>query len=170
MNDDEILSRATAILSTRRAEHQQAREAETKRLYDSYGQRRQQEPHDLGSPRKLLPEEALLLVALERTKYIIHTEKDRSRWHGNARCRFNLRGTALSLQTDSRLELLWELWAAVSDQVSFHRGEGLQTNAVVTLTEAHLQGSVVRRDLRRLDRELKAQDQQDTQAEAASAV
>ena len=170
MNDDEILSKAAAILNTRRAEHQQAKETETKRLFDSYGGRRLQQPHDLGSPRKLLPEEALLLVALERNKYVVKTEKGQSRWHGDAECRFHLRGTALSLQAETRLDLLWELWATVSDQVSPHEKGGLLMNAEVTLTEAHLQGSVVQRDLRQLQREVRLQEQTRAKPGAASAT
>ena len=39
-----------------------------------------------------------------------------NRWHGDAICTHHARGSAITLMAASRLELLWALWATVSDQ------------------------------------------------------
>ncbi len=134
MNDREVLARAGAVVSARK----EAREAEVKRLYAQYARKRAGEPHNLGKPKRLLAEEALLLVALERHRYQIEAEcPNHNRWHGDASCLHHRRESVIITMAASRLELLWSLWASVSEQ----------RKETVTLTEQHLHGSVVRRDL-----------------------
>ena len=134
MTDAEILARAAVIL----AEHEEARSAEAKRLYTKYARKRAGEPHDLGKLKKLLQGEALLLFALERNLYKVEAEcPNGNRWHGDATCIHQARGSAIAMMAASRLELLWALWATVSDQ---------DGNTVI-LTEEHLRGSIVQHDL-----------------------
>jgi len=109
-----------------------------KRLYAQYARKRAREPHHLGKPKRLLTEEALLLVALERNRYQVEAEcPNHNRWHGDASCPDHRRESVIITMAVSRLELLWSLWASVSDQ----------PEETVTLTEQHLRGGVVRRDL-----------------------
>jgi hypothetical protein len=137
VSDDDILARAAVIL----AERQEARLAELRRLYAKYARKRASEPHDLGKPKTLLPAEALLLFVLERNHYRVEAEcPNGNRWHGDATCTHHARGSAIAIMAASRLELLWALWATVSDQ----------DGGTVSLTEAHLRGSIVHRDLRTL--------------------
>ena len=139
MSDDEILARAAAIL----AEREEARSAELRRLYTKYARKRASQVHHLGKPKKLLSDEALLLVALERNRYEVEAEcPNGNRWHGDATCTHQARGSAIATMVASRLELLWALWATVSDQ----------DGDTVSLTEAHLCGSVVQSDLELLSR------------------
>lgn len=148
LNDQEVLERAVTILAAR----QEQRDEEKKRLFRKYARHRGKEPHDLGKPKTLLPEETLLLFALERNKYVVHAYQGETRWHGEATCRHHARGTVLSMGSSTRLELLWALWASVSDQ----------TGDTVTLEEHHLRGSIVQRDIRQLQKELREQEQHGT--------
>jgi hypothetical protein len=137
LTDPEILARAAVIL----AEREKARSAELRRLYYKYARKRAGEPHQLGKPKKLLPDEALLLVALERSRYGVEAGcPNGNRWHGDATCTHHVRGSAIAMMAASRLELLWALWATVSDQ----------DGDTVSLTEAHLRGSIVYHDLKAL--------------------
>lgn len=137
MSDDEVLARAAAILTERK----EAQQAEGRRLYRQYARKRAGEPHQLGKPKKLLPKEALLLVALERNRYNVEAEcPNGNRWHGDATCTHHVRGSAIATMAASRLELLWALWTSVSSQ----------DGDTVQLTEEHLRGSVIRRDIKLL--------------------
>jgi len=153
MDDHATLLRAGEILARRERE----REERVQQLFRTYARQRAKEPHSLGKPKVLHPEEALLLVALERNKYVVEAQQgDSRRWNGDAECRFHVRASVISLGAPSRLDLLRGLWASVSGQ------EGAdQDGSTVTLTEAHLQGSVVQADLRRLNRELREQERQE---------
>lgn len=83
MSDAEILARAGAILSARK----EAQEAEVKRLYAQYARKRAGEPHQLGKPKTLTPNEAVLLVALEGRGYEVEADSPNgNRWHGDASC------------------------------------------------------------------------------------
>jgi hypothetical protein len=153
VNNAEILAQAQHILARR--EEEQA--AELRRLYKKYATQRRSHPHDLGKPKNLTPEEALLLVALERSKFVVSGDcPNNNRWHGDASCQYHARDTAIVMMAASRLELLWGLWRTVSDQ----NGDTL------TLTEEHLQGSIFRRDIQELECELKAEE--DTRLESGS--
>ena len=144
LNDDEILERAAHITNARHAARLVEDQAEVKRLYKLYGKAIKLE-HELGKPKKLSMVEALLVAALERTRYVVSAECPNSnRWHGDAACIYGVQDTVIVMMQDSRLELLWEIWRSVSDQPAGH----------VTLTEAHLQGSVCRQHLRELSREV----------------
>ncbi len=125
MSDADTLERAATILRGR----EEARQAEVRRLYQLYARKRACEPHQLGKPRKLSHDEALLLVALERRDYDVEAEcPNHNRWHGDATCRRHTRGSAIVVMAASRLDLLWALWASVSRQ----------DQDAVTLIEAHL--------------------------------
>jgi len=167
MDDDEILMRAAEILTQRKRASEEIRAAEVKRLFKRYAQHRAQEDHHLGKPKKLLPLEALLLVALERNKYVVCIEKGESRWHGDAECKFHLRGTAMALSADSRLDLLWALWASVSDQVIDDGHGSVTIIPTVLLEEEHFRGSIVQRDIRALNREVRAQNKAEDRLQAA---
>lgn len=125
MNEAEVLARAATILGAR----QEQREAEATQLYRLYAYKRAGEPHCLGKPKKLSRTEALLLVALERNDFTAYAAcPNHNRWHGDATCSRHTRDCAIVVMADSRLNLLWALWASVSGQ----------DGATVTLTEAHL--------------------------------
>lgn len=125
MSDADTLARAATILRGR----EEARKAEVRRLYRLYARKRACEPHQLGKPRKLSHDEALLLVALEQHGYDAYAEcPNHNRWHGDATCKRHTRGSAVVVMAASRLDLLWALWASVSHQ----------DRDAVTLTEAHL--------------------------------
>lgn len=67
--------------------------------------------------------------------------------HPSANVHLNFPGIGYgNLPRTQVLELLWELWRAVSDQPVDK----------VTLTEEHLRGSVVQNDIRKLSEELRA--------------
>ena len=125
MSDADTLERAATILRG----HEEARQAEVRRLYRLYARKRACEPHQLGKPRKLSHDEALLLVALEQHGYDVEAEcPNHNRWHGDATCKRHTRGSAIVVMAASRLDLLWALWASISHQ----------DQAAATLTEAHL--------------------------------
>jgi hypothetical protein len=157
MTDDQVLVEAARIVSERRGQAQRFQAQEVQRLYKKYATHRTRlnpapktesdPPEDkLGKPLRLEPMEALLLVALERNKFIVEAHEG-GRWFGSAHCKYNLRGGAMGSGT-SRLDLLMGLWQIASDQ------EG----GAVTLTEEHLNGSVVQAHLRQLNAEVRAQD------------
>ena len=160
MTDEEILGAASVILATRQKEAAAVTAAEIQRLYKQYANKRGAAPHDLGKPQKLAPEEALLLFALERNKYVVEAEcpnkRETGRWHGSALCKYNVRAGAITMRADSRHDALLSLWATVSDQEGTDR---------IVLTEEHLQGALVQRHLRELHQELKAQERGKTGAE-----
>lgn len=134
MSDDHILEQAALILT----EREEARQAEVRRLYRLYACERAGKPHQFGKPKKLLPDEALLLVALEQHHYTAYAEcPNRNRWHGDAACECHTRDSVIVMMAASRLDLLWALWASVSDE----------EKETVILTEAHLQGGNVQADL-----------------------
>ena len=151
MTDDDIVHAARAILLKRDVERQEAIAATRARLYKCYARSRSAQPHCLGKPTKLSQEEALVLTAIERNKFEVEAQQnsDTDRWAGDAECKHHARAGALCMGARSRIELLWGLWGSVSTQ-----GDD------VTLTEDHLQGSIVQRDLRDLTRELREQEHQ----------
>lgn len=152
MTEDEILGAASEITSRRIQDAINRNSAETTRLFKLYASKRNDNPHNVGKPKKLTEIEALLLVALERNKYEVEAEQpNKTKWSGTAFCRFNARGATLSMRAESRQDLLLGLWACVSDQ-------GGGTGAGAKLTEAHLQGSIVQRDIRELNSELRRQE------------
>lgn len=150
LGDDVILARAHQILARRVRHADEDARAERGRLLREYAAWLRPERHTLGK-EKLTDHEALLLMALERSKYVVHADRGQTTWNGDATCKFGLRDTVIVMLAGSRAELLAALWSAVSGQ-----GEG---GALVT--EDHLRGSVVAADLQTLRAELHVQEQQD---------
>lgn len=142
LSDNEILERAASILKDRQTEATE----ELRRLHKTYGRAPLTLEHQLGKPKKLSMVEALLVAALDRTRYRVSAEcPNNNRWHGDAECKYHARSSVIVMMMPSRLELLWALWQGVSDQ----------TEKDVTLTEDHLRGSILHRHLRELTKELK---------------
>ena len=142
--EDALLVSAGAV-AQRTSEQRQSEQASEKRLFKLYAQPRLDHPHALGKPN-LSQVEALLLVALERNGFEVETEKGENAWSGDATCRYGVQTGAVVCLVHERLDLLWALWAAVSDQQD-----------PVTLTEEHLKGCVRRKNIRALQAELRAQ-------------
>lgn len=156
LSDDEILAAAATVAARRAA----TTRAHLDRLFRTYARGRAQAPHALGRPA-LLPDEALLLTALERNRYDVEAEPAGGRWNGEASCRHHVRDTVMLLRADTRLDLLWGLWAAVSDPAR-HEDNGeasgdAPSTHVPTLTEEHFAGSVVQADIRVLNRAVRTQ-------------
>ncbi|GAA5501084.1 hypothetical protein Dxin01_00815 [Deinococcus xinjiangensis] len=144
MTDEELLLRAAALL-----ERHERRVAENiQQLYKRYVYPHAQQPHHLGRPKTLSPLEAVLLFALKRNQFTVSAERRSNGWSGQASCRFHLRDHAIVMQVESRSELLWCLWGLVSDQLDPALPVDAEFN--LTLTEAHMQGSVLQADLKRL--------------------
>lgn len=142
LSDEEILRRAALIVKSA----QDAEKAELNRLYRLYGKAEHKYPQELGKPKALGKLEALLVAVLDRTRYKITAEcPNNNRWHGDAECAYGVRGMVIATMQHSRLELLWELWRSVSDQPIEN----------VALTEDHLRGSVYRKHLRELSKEVR---------------
>lgn len=151
LTDDQVLAEAARIVTERRALASRNQAEEVKRLYKKYAVGRDKQPHELEKPQRLEPMEAILLVALERNKFVVecHTGGHKGAlptWWGTAHCKHNVRAGAI-VSGSSRLDALQGLWQEVSHQ------EGM-----ILLTEEHLNGSIVQADLRQLRQELKEQD------------
>lgn len=141
LSDDEILERAAQILKNRQVEEYE----DIWRLHKTYGRAPHTLEHQLGQPRKLSMVEALVVAALDRTRYVVTAEcPNNNRWHGDAECSYGVRGMVIATMLPSRLELLWELWRSVSDQPVER----------VALTEAHLRGSILHEQLRELSKRI----------------
>jgi len=150
MSDDEILAAAQEITAIRHQETIAAMATETARLYKLYASKRDQEPHNLGKPKALTREEALLLVALERNRYDVNVESPNGGiWSGSAFCRYGVRSGTFVMRAQSRRDVLLGLWASVSEQ----DGKG-----GVLLTEEHLRGSLVQAHIRDLWQEVRRQE------------
>lgn len=153
MTEDEILRAASQIITTRQQDREKAKAAEIHRLFKDYVSGRPAAPHNLGKPQKLTEEEAILLFAMERNKYTVEAdcpnEKCGGRWHGSAWCKYNAREGAVSMLAASRHDLLLSLWASVSGQ---------DGDTDVLLTDRHMQGSLVRQQIRALWKEAEEQD------------
>lgn len=145
LSDDQILARAAQITRARLEARQQQDQVKLKRLYKAYGRKPTRLEHRLGRPKKLSMVEAVLVAALDRTRYLVTAEcPNNNRWHGDAECAYHTRDRVIVMMMPSRLELLWELWGSVSDQPKEH----------VTPTEARLQGSSYHQHLKQLSKEL----------------
>lgn len=149
MSDDQIVAEAARITAERKEQADRHQAEEINRLYRKYATGRDKSPHGLGKPQRLEPMEALLLVALERNKFVVEAHLG-GRWFGDAYCKHNLRAGAMASGT-SRLDLLMGLWQIASGQ----------TDDAVMLTEEHLNGSVVQADLRALHAEVREQDRRE---------
>jgi len=157
IDDDTILILAAEIALKRRVKAEDQAQAEADQLFRQYARHRHKAPHDLG-PQRLSRWEALLLTTLERNKFTVTADKGQTRWNGDVTCTSHLRAGAIVMLSESREDLLWALWAAVSHQTPVPGVSGRQ--AGITLTEAHLRGSVIQEDLRALNRELRNQEGQ----------
>jgi hypothetical protein len=147
--DDEVLEAATEILRSRAIRQHDLRRAETRRLHGLYVPKEHDAEHNLGIPKKLSEEEALLWQALHRNRYIVHGERVAGgTWNGDAFCRYNIREGAICIRAASRHDLLLALWASVSDQ----------TADSIVLTEQHLQGALVKQHIRQLHREIRKEE------------
>jgi hypothetical protein len=88
----------------------------------------------------LTDEEAIVLHALETKGYAIETESPNgTSWHGDAECEKGSRATLSILFCESRLAVLWSLWAGATGQTT--RNEFGDMVSAVTLREADVQAT-----------------------------
>lgn len=147
LSDEQILLKAAQILAQRQEDEAFMRKRRVQDWYARYARPEAGHTHQLSTPRKLPPEEAVLLFALERNGYTVQGEapnlKQGGKWHGHAECRWHLRDMVISQFAPDRLTLLWSLWEGVSGRTN--------------LTEEDLQGALRRQHTRQLQKELQEQ-------------
>lgn len=158
LTEDQILQEAQRITAERAAEQAFRHKRQWQAWYNRYA-RSAGPAHNLAKPRKLLPEEAVLLYALERNGYTVEGEAPNlsqgGKWHGHAECRWHLRDMVISQFAPDRLSLLWSLWTGVSGKSE--------------LTEEDLQGGLRRTQIQQLQKELREQKPEPDEACPCSA-